>query len=63
MKTIHNSENSEASPHTTCLNLGSGNRYHPDWTNINFIFTGESVIAHNLRTGIPFYVESVKPVK
>jgi len=40
--------------HTTCLNLGCGNRYHPDWTNINFTSTGESVIAHNLRTSIPF---------
>ena len=36
------------------LNLGCGNRYHPDWTNINFISTGEGVIAHNLQLGIPF---------
>jgi predicted SAM-dependent methyltransferase len=36
------------------LNLGCGYRYHPDWTNINFISTGEGVIAHNLKQGIPF---------
>ena len=36
------------------LNLGCGDRYHPDWTNINFTSTGEGVIAHNLKQGIPF---------
>lgn len=36
------------------LNLGCGQRYHPDWTNINFTSTGEAVIAHNLKDGIPF---------
>ncbi len=36
------------------LNLGCGDRYHPDWTNINFTSTGEGVIAHNLKHGIPF---------
>jgi predicted SAM-dependent methyltransferase len=36
------------------LNLGCGQRYHPDWTNINFISTGKDVIAHNLKCGIPF---------
>ena len=40
------------------LNLGCGDRYHPDWTNINFISTGEGVIAHNLKQGIPFPDES-----
>jgi predicted SAM-dependent methyltransferase len=36
------------------LNLGCGNRYHPDWTNVNFTSTGDGVIAHNLTQGIPF---------
>jgi SAM-dependent methyltransferase len=36
------------------LNLGCGNRYHPDWTNINFTSTNKDVIAHNLNNGIPF---------
>lgn len=36
------------------LNLGCGQRYHPDWTNINFSSTDEAVISHDLRLGIPF---------
>lgn len=36
------------------LNLGCGARYHPDWTNVDFISTGEGVIAHDLEKGIPF---------
>ncbi|MDX2212961.1 MAG: glycosyltransferase [Oculatellaceae cyanobacterium bins.114] len=36
------------------LNLGCGYHFHPNWTNIDFISTGEGVIAHNLRQGIPF---------
>jgi len=37
-----------------CLNLGCGDRYHPNWTNINFSSTNEGVISHDLRQGIPF---------
>lgn len=37
-----------------CLNLGCGYRFHAAWTNINFVSTGEGVIAHNLTQGIPF---------
>ncbi len=37
-----------------CLNLGCGYRFHPTWTNVNFISTGENIIAHNLTQGIPF---------
>ncbi|MEA5487296.1 MULTISPECIES: class I SAM-dependent methyltransferase [Pseudanabaena] len=40
------------------LNLGCGQRFHPSWTNINFISTGETVIAHDLRQGIPFQDQS-----
>lgn len=36
------------------LNLGCGQRYHPDWTNIDFTSTGEGVIASDLTQGIPF---------
>ncbi|OKH33588.1 methyltransferase type 11 [[Phormidium ambiguum] IAM M-71] len=36
------------------LNVGCGYRFHPDWTNIDFVSTGQGVIAHNLTQGIPF---------
>lgn len=36
------------------LNLGCGNRFHPEWTNVNFTSTGVGVIACNLAEGIPF---------
>ncbi len=36
------------------INLGCGYRFHPDWVNVDFIKTHESVIAHNLLEGIPF---------
>lgn len=36
------------------LNLGCGRRFHTDWTNVDFVSTGENVIAHNLLDGIPF---------
>jgi predicted SAM-dependent methyltransferase len=36
------------------LNLGCGSRLHPDWTNVDFVSTVDGVLAHDLRTGIPF---------
>ena len=36
------------------LNLGCGSHFNSDWTNVDFISTGEGIIAHNLRQGIPF---------
>ena len=36
------------------LNLGCGTHYHNDWVNLDFVSTGEGVIAHNLLKGIPF---------
>ena len=36
------------------LNLGCGNRYHKEWTNIDFISNSEHVIECNLLNGIPF---------
>jgi predicted SAM-dependent methyltransferase len=44
------------------LNLGCGYHFHKDWINIDFISTGEGVIAHNLTQGIPLESESVKVV-
>jgi predicted SAM-dependent methyltransferase len=37
-----------------CLNLGCGYHFHPAWTNVDFVSTGETVLAHNLLEGIPF---------
>ena len=36
------------------LNLGCGNRYHENWTNIDFISTNENILAHDLKLGVPF---------
>lgn len=35
------------------LNLGCGNRYHPDWINIDIAPQGPGVIQHDLSRGIP----------
>ena len=35
------------------VNLGCGQRYHKDWTNIDFVSNSEDVIQHNLLDGIP----------
>lgn len=37
-----------------CLNLGCGDRFHPNWTNVDFVSTGKGVVAYNLRNGVPF---------
>ena len=36
------------------LNLGCGSRYQEDWTNIDFVSSGTTVIAHDLRNRLPF---------
>lgn len=36
------------------LNLGCGNSYHEEWTNIDFVSRSKHVVAHNLLKGIPF---------
>jgi predicted SAM-dependent methyltransferase len=36
------------------LNLGCGLRFHPEWTNVDFVAGDPSVIAHDLRKGVPF---------
>lgn len=37
-----------------CLNLGCGGRFHPAWTNVDFSPADPSVMAHDLREGVPF---------
>ena len=36
------------------LNLGCGERFHPAWTNIDFMSSGPDVVVCDLRDGIPF---------
>lgn len=36
------------------LNLGCGDRFHPDWINIDFVSRHKGVQEHNLLLGIPF---------
>jgi len=44
------------------LNLGCGSRYHPAWTNVDFVATGPGVISCNLRKGISFADETFEVV-
>ncbi len=36
------------------LNLGCGDCYHQDWTNIDLNSNNSQVLSHDLRRGIPF---------
>jgi predicted SAM-dependent methyltransferase len=36
------------------LNIGCGNRYHAEWTNIDHIAVAAEVIAHDITSGLPF---------
>jgi predicted SAM-dependent methyltransferase len=36
------------------LNVGCGNRFHPDWVNIDVVAQGKEVIEHNILKGLPF---------
>lgn len=36
------------------LNLGCGDRIHPDWTNVNFTSNSPNIISYDLTQGIPF---------
>ena len=53
-KPTSNGKRSKTKVNSRLLNLGCGNRYHPNWTNVDFRSTGEGVIAHNLTEGLPF---------
>jgi len=37
-----------------CLNIGCGDRFHPAWTNVDIVPADPSVIAHDIRRGLPF---------
>lgn len=41
-----------------CLNLGCGDRFHPDWINLDFYSNTPAVKAHNLIEGIPYANQS-----
>ena len=36
------------------LNVGCGDHYHPEWTNIDIQPNSSDVIAHDIRKGLPF---------
>jgi predicted SAM-dependent methyltransferase len=36
------------------LNLGCGDRYHPDWVNVDFHSSNPAVLAHDLKDKLPF---------
>lgn len=38
----------------TLVNIGCGNRFHPDWVNIDLRPSSASVISHDVASGIPF---------
>jgi SAM-dependent methyltransferase len=40
------------------LNLGCGDRYHPDWVNVDFHSSNPSVLAHDLKGKLPFKDDS-----
>src|SRR5713226_7089105 len=44
------------------LNLGCGERCHPDWINVDLTAGRSGVIAHDLAKGIPFSSESADAV-
>jgi SAM-dependent methyltransferase len=37
-----------------CLNLGCGDRFHPEWTNVDIVPCHPSIIAHDIRHSLPF---------
>jgi predicted SAM-dependent methyltransferase len=44
------------------LNVGCGSRFHPAWTNLDLVATQPSVLAHDVRGGIPFPENSFEVV-
>ncbi len=45
---------SSSARYSNYLNLGCGHRFHPTWTNVDFISTGEGVMVVDLTRGVPF---------
>ena len=43
---------------TKYVNLGCGNRYHPEWINIDIIPYSPSIVVHDISQGIPLSNES-----
>ena len=50
--------NAEPARSSRRLNIGCGRRFHPDWVNVDVQPTDPSVLAHDVRRGIPFPDES-----
>ena len=46
----------------TYLNLGCGERFHSDWTNVDLSAGRSGIVAHDLAKGIPFESESADVV-
>lgn len=44
------------------INIGCGNRYNKEWTNIDMVSKGPEVIEHNILEGIPFQNENFEVV-
>ena len=44
------------------LNCGCGQRFHVEWTNIDSVSRGASVLVHDLKKGIPFPAQSFEVV-
>ena len=53
-ETKHKNKNKNNQGAQYCLNLGCGGRFHPQWTNIDFVSKDKRVISHDLNQGIPF---------
>jgi SAM-dependent methyltransferase len=47
---------------TRLLNLGCGTRLHAGWTNVDFVARAPGVLAHDLRSGVPFPPETFDAV-
>ena len=45
---------SSSAGYSNYLNLGCGHRFHPAWTNVDFVSTDEGVLSMDLTKSIPF---------
>lgn len=44
------------------VNIGCGNVFHPDWTNLDAVSQSHLVVQHDVRSGLPFADSSVAAV-